>query len=786
MVHQAIPPAMTCPGCRARNLEGAGVCAGCGRALGPARKLAPGALIASRYEVLRQLGAGGMGLVFEAHDRTLDLRVAVKIVRSSSLDEAAAARFRSEIKLAWKVRHKNVASIHEYGEDGDLLFISMELVNGSDLRQLLEERGAFHWEQGYEVALQIGAALEAIHDAGVIHRDLKSANVMIEPSGLVRVMDFGIAKAGDEQESGLTATGQVVGSPEYMSPEQVAGRALDFRSDLYAFGIVIYEIFTGRVPFHGDSPIGTMLMHLQDPPPLDGPAAAQLPVALVDVLKKALAKDPAGRYRSCGEMNAALLAARAALEGQSTDETPAASASSPVQDSGEQPTRIVRARGGVAAASAAAPEAAPPEARLLLPTLVRALEHPQADVRASAARCIASLGASAETAVPALGGALADPVSAVRLEAVRALEGMGPAASGARAGLERACADADSGVRGLATQTLTRLVRPALGREARSPEPEAAPPPPLVSSIEPQAPVPDTAGAVEAATTREPVALARENVAVAARPTPSRHDPARRAGRPEKASSVMGRGPRQVAYAAFAAAALVGALWAFGTFQTDGVAQRPLASPTPVVSATPPSPWPTPSPAPSESTVAASTPPTNPPAPIKTPLPSVPPTTLRLPEPSVAPSVPPSSAPPTWPSPSPPSNEASGSFPQPSPAASGSSVPSEPAPPSPTPVVRGALVRLGDPGVTPPQRLDGPAPSYPLLAVQRNSQGTVELRLLVDENGQVAEIEVIKPVELLTAAAVKAVKGWTFDPARKGGVPVKVWIAQPVEFRLKR
>jgi len=152
----------------------------------------------------------------------------------------------------------------------------------------------------------------------------------------------------------------------------------------------------------------------------------------------------------------------------------------------------------------------------------------------------------------------------------------------------------------------------------------------------------------------------------------------------------------------------------------------------------------------------------------------------------VAPSVPPSSAPPTWPSPSPPSNEGSGGNPQPIAAVSASPGPSEPAPPTRTPVVRGELVVLLDPGVTPPQKRESPAPSYPLVAVQRNSQGIVELRLLVDENGQVAEVEVVKPVELLTDAAIKAVKRWTFYPARKDGVPVKVWIAQPVEFRLTR
>ena len=230
--------------------------------------LEPGRLVAHRYLIVKGLGTGGMGQVYEAQDRKLEMQVAIKILRGSIQDAESLSRLRSEVRLARKVRHRHVCTIYDYGEDGDVPFISMELVEGQDLRHLVHEQGPLDWEPAYEVVLQMAEGLVAIHEAGIIHRDLKPANIMIDLGGRVRVMDFGIAKVGESKESSPTQTGHVVGTPEYMSPEQIRAREVDFRSDLYAFGVVIFEVFTGTVPFHASTPVGTMLLHLEEPPPL--------------------------------------------------------------------------------------------------------------------------------------------------------------------------------------------------------------------------------------------------------------------------------------------------------------------------------------------------------------------------------------------------------------------------------------------------------------------------------------------------------------------------------------
>jgi len=304
---------LSCPACQAENEAEAATCSACGASL-----LAPTAVIVSvdlsegsvfdgRYRILGFLGRGGMGMVYRAHDTTLDETVAIKVLRPDfAQDPAMAARFRTEIKLARKVRHRNVCAIHDYGEERGLLYISMELVEGVDLKRVLKERGALPVEEAFDLAIQIAEGLQAVHEAGIIHRDLKTPNIMVDPRRVARLMDFGIAK---RQEGGgaSTATGQVLGTPEYMSPEQAQGQRVDFRSDVYALGVVIYEIFTGDVPFRGATPISTILKHLHDPPPID---TAKVPDPLRPVLRRALAKDPAMRYPSASALADALREAR--------------------------------------------------------------------------------------------------------------------------------------------------------------------------------------------------------------------------------------------------------------------------------------------------------------------------------------------------------------------------------------------------------------------------------------------------------------------------------------------
>jgi serine/threonine protein kinase len=298
---------MICPECKHENEPDAQLCFSCGfRFLTPSC-VVRGTVVGRRYEILSQLGRGGMGVVYRAHDRTLDEDVALKVLRpESGQDEDLRRRFRSEIKLARKVSHRNVCRIHEYGETEALRYISMELIEGSDLRKLFRGRPTSTHE-AFDVCHQIALGLEAIHEKGIVHRDLKSPNIMRDAHGVVKLMDFGIAKRlGGEAASRATMTGFIVGTPEYMSPEQAKGEKVDVRADVYSLGAVIFEVFTGDVPFRGDTPLSTMLKHVHEPPPLTGPPAARLPRALLPVLKRCLAKKATERFAHGGEVAAAL------------------------------------------------------------------------------------------------------------------------------------------------------------------------------------------------------------------------------------------------------------------------------------------------------------------------------------------------------------------------------------------------------------------------------------------------------------------------------------------------
>lgn len=291
--------------------------------------------MAERYEVRKLLGKGGMGVVYECYDRTLEEPVALKVLRADlAANPDLARRFRSEIKLARRVRHRNVCGIHEYGEAGPVSFIVMELVEGKDLRHLLRERGALPPQAAFDIAAQVADGLDAIHRAGIIHRDLKAPNLMRSPDGTVRLMDFGIAKQFGAHGTSATATGQVLGTPEYMSPEQGRGEKIDHRTDLYSLGVVIFELFTGRVPFQGDTPLATIFKHIQEPPPLEG-GERPLPPSLVPILRRALAKDPDDRQSSAADLAAELRAAAGQI---------GASTSSPEQvRSNDSRTRTIEA-----------------------------------------------------------------------------------------------------------------------------------------------------------------------------------------------------------------------------------------------------------------------------------------------------------------------------------------------------------------------------------------------------------------------------------------------------------
>jgi predicted Ser/Thr protein kinase len=339
---------MLCPSCNASNDDSAEACFTCGRALSA---LTQGSVIAGRYEVLSPLGKGGMGMVYKAHDRMLDETVAIKVLRSEFANTPEMAkRFRHEIKLARKVSHRNVCRIHEYGEDGGVRYISMEYVEGTDLKQLARDRGGFvETEEAFDVAIQSADGLQAIHEVGIIHRDLKTSNIMRDGDGRVRLMDFGIAKSEATDRSsggGLTSTGQIMGTPEYMSPEQCLGEKIDSRSDIYALGVAVYEIFTGIVPFRGDTQVATLFKHIQDPVPFEGPAAARIPLPAVPVLRKALSKNRADRFATAAEMAEALRRAhQLVLSGAvASDAAPTGSLPVVVPPGGPTPTPAERRR----------------------------------------------------------------------------------------------------------------------------------------------------------------------------------------------------------------------------------------------------------------------------------------------------------------------------------------------------------------------------------------------------------------------------------------------------------
>jgi hypothetical protein len=299
---------MNCFSCRADNEASAFFCFACGAPLDPALAgLAEGILFACRYEILGPLGRGGMGMVYKAFDRELGETVAIKVLRPDVASESGRVeqRFRSEIRLARRVRHRNVCSVYGDGVDRGLRYICMELVEGENLARATREGGGLAPDEAWSAVLQVADGLSAIHAVGIVHRDLKTANLMRDREGAVRVMDFGIAKQQGASGGGatVTATGTLMGTPEYMSPEQLRGEEVGFRSDLYSFGVVIYELFSGTLPFRGDTPVATILRQLQERPYLDLPA---LPGPLRKVLARALAKDPDERYATADEMHAAL------------------------------------------------------------------------------------------------------------------------------------------------------------------------------------------------------------------------------------------------------------------------------------------------------------------------------------------------------------------------------------------------------------------------------------------------------------------------------------------------
>ncbi|HSM52110.1 MAG TPA: serine/threonine-protein kinase, partial [Thermoanaerobaculia bacterium] len=292
-------------------------------------ELEAGELVAGRYRIVAPLGTGARGEVFAAEDLELGAPVAIKLLLRAASDAGeVAARFRREVLLARRVTHPNVCRIFDLGvhrADGDeagagRLFLSMELVRGETLAARLRERGAFDPEEALPLVRQLAAALDAAHAAGVVHRDLKCANVLLEegPEGTRAVVtDFGLARAlegvaAPPDAPTLTITGGVLGTPAYMSPEQVEGQPAGPASDLYSLGVILYEMVTGALPFPGASPLSAAVRRLREEPPRPGLLRPGLDPLWEQTILRCLARDPAERFRSAGEVVIALTGGKVA------------------------------------------------------------------------------------------------------------------------------------------------------------------------------------------------------------------------------------------------------------------------------------------------------------------------------------------------------------------------------------------------------------------------------------------------------------------------------------------
>ncbi len=271
----------------------------------------PGQTFAGRYDIKEVLGVGGMGMVYKANDRELGEVLALKTLKPDlmSQDPSALERFKNEIRLARKIAHRNVVRTYDLGENSGIYFITMEYVEGRSLKDLIRSRGKLPVPAVLTIAKQLCRALESAHEQGVIHRDIKPQNMVVEPDGVLKVMDFGIARlAVRSPGAGMTQAGMVVGTPEYMAPEQLLGDDVDPRVDIWATGVVIYECLTGTLPFTADSPIVLISKLLEETPPTPRSASSDIPQALSDLVMRTMAKQREDRPASAAELHDLLAA----------------------------------------------------------------------------------------------------------------------------------------------------------------------------------------------------------------------------------------------------------------------------------------------------------------------------------------------------------------------------------------------------------------------------------------------------------------------------------------------
>jgi hypothetical protein len=318
---------MICPQCQAENQPDSRFCHKCATPLqmdkgGPIDRtltleypptgLARGTLFAGRYEVIEELGRGGMGGVYKVFDQKIGEVVALKVIHPEiSVNEKAIDRFRNELKFARKIGHRHVCRMFDLGEVDRTFYITMEYVEGENLKSFIRRSGQLAPRKAISLGKQVCEGLAEAHRLGIIHRDLKPQNIMIDREGNARIMDFGVARFTEAE--GHTGSGVVVGTPEYMSPEQAETTEIDKRADLYALGVILYEMVTGRVPFAGETPLAVLIKHKQEPPQNPQESNPLVSEAVTRIILRCLAKDKDVRYQSAEELYGDLTAAEADL-----------------------------------------------------------------------------------------------------------------------------------------------------------------------------------------------------------------------------------------------------------------------------------------------------------------------------------------------------------------------------------------------------------------------------------------------------------------------------------------